>query len=54
MSIEVVMRKQRKLELPEERKLRLTREAQARRDEIAADEAAIDRMIRLNIEQYGP
>jgi hypothetical protein len=25
-----------------------------KRDEVAANEAAIDRMIRRNIEQYGP
>jgi hypothetical protein len=30
------------------------RDAQVKRDEVAANEAAIDRMIRRNIEQYGP
>jgi len=29
------------------------REAQAKRDEIAADDAAVDRMIRRNLEQFG-
>ena len=48
------MRKERLLETPEERKQRLLREAQAKRDEVAADDAAVDRMIRQNIEQYGP
>jgi hypothetical protein len=33
---------------------RLAREAQVKRDEAAANDAAIDRMIRRNIEQYGP
>jgi hypothetical protein len=30
------------------------RDAQLKRDEIAANEVAIDRMIRRNIEQHGP
>jgi hypothetical protein len=30
------------------------RAAQMKRDEVAADEAAIDQMIRRNIERYGP
>ena len=47
------MRKQRQLEPPEETKQRLIREARAKREEIAADDLAIDRMIRRNIEQFG-
>ena len=47
------MRRQSELETDEERDLRLEREAQTKRDNIAADDAAIDRMIRRNIEQYG-
>jgi hypothetical protein len=30
------------------------REAQMKKDEAAANEAAIDRLIRQNIAQYGP
>lgn len=48
------MRHQRKTETPEERNLRLVREAQMKKDEAAANEAAIDRLIRQNIAQYGP
>lgn len=48
------MRKRRMMETPEDRNERFIREAQAKRDEVAADEAAVDRMIRRNIEQYGP
>lgn len=48
------MDRYRRLERPEERHQRLAREAQAKKDEAAANEAAIDRMIRHNIEQYGP
>ena len=48
------MRTQRKPETPEERGRRLDREAQVKRDEAAAEEAAIDRMIKLNIAQFGP
>ncbi len=54
MSVAGVVRKQRALESPEERKQRLLKEAQAKKDEAAADEAAVDRMIRQNIERYGP
>jgi len=49
-----IMQKSRTLESPEEQEQRLTREAKAKRDELAADEAAIDRKIRLNIAQFGP
>lgn len=48
------MRKQRKLETPEERKQRLMRETQLKSDSLAADDIAVDRMIRRNIEQHGP
>lgn len=48
------MQRNRRLENPEDRSQRLVREAQAKRDEAAANEAAIDRMIRRNIEQFGP
>ena len=48
------MRVQRKVETPAERDERMTRQAQMKRDEAAAEEAAVDRMIRRNIEQYGP
>jgi hypothetical protein len=54
MSVAGVVRKQRALESPEERKQRLLKEAQAKKDEAAADEAAVDRRIRQNIERYGP
>jgi len=47
-------RKPRRVETPEERKQRLMTEADFKRNEAAADEAAVDRMIRRNIEQYGP
>lgn len=46
--------KQRKLETSEERAERLHLEAQMKKDEAKANYAAIDRMIRRNIEQYGP
>jgi len=48
------MQKTPTLESLEERERRVTREAKAKRDGVAADEAAIDRMIRLNIAQFGP
>lgn len=48
------MRKQRKPESREERHERLKREALMKRNEAAANEAAVDKMIRRNIEQYGP
>ena len=46
--------KQRRLETPDERDQRFAREAELKRTEAVANEAAIDRMIRRNIEQYGP
>jgi hypothetical protein len=51
--METTIRKQRKLETPEERDQRFAREAQIKRNEEAANEAAVDRMIRRNIEQHG-
>jgi len=48
------MRKSRKLESGEERSARQLREIQMKRNSAAANEAAIDRMIRQNIEQFGP
>ena len=48
------MRQQRKVETPHERDERLAREAQFKKEQIAADDLAVDRMIRRNIEQYGP
>ena len=47
------MRKARTVESPEHRHQRLTLEAQLRRDGVAVEKAAIDRMIRLNIQQFG-
>lgn len=48
------MRTQRKTETPEERQQRLLQEVQAKRADAKADEAAVDRMIRENIAQFGP
>jgi hypothetical protein len=48
------MQRQRRLETPEDRDQRIERDAQMKKDETAANEAAIDRMIRRNIEQHGP
>ena len=48
------MQKHRRPETHEERIQRLARDARMKRDEDTANEAAIDRMIRLNIAQYGP
>ena len=47
-------KKQRKLESADEREQRIAREAQLRKAQSAAEEAAIDRMIRSNIRQFGP
>jgi hypothetical protein len=52
--VEDMMRTQRKIETPEERKERLLQEVQAKRADVLADEAAVDRMIRQNIAQFGP
>jgi hypothetical protein len=48
------MQRYRRLETSEERNQRVIRDAQMKRDEAAANEDAIDRMIKRNIEQYGP
>ena len=48
------MRKPRTLETPEDRSQRVVREAKVKRDEVAAEEAAVDQMIGRNIEHYGP
>ena len=48
------MRKRRNIETPQEEKERRIREHQLMRKQVAADEEAIDRMIRRNIEQFGP
>lgn len=48
------MQKHRRLETSEERAQRLLVEAQMKKDGAEANDAAIDRMIRRNIEQYGP
>ena len=52
--VEDMMRTQRKTETPEERKDRLFREVQTKKADAIADEAAVDRMIRQNIAQFGP
>ena len=52
--METVMRQRRTVETLDERNQRLVREAQIKKDGIAADDAAVDRMITRNIEQYGP
>ena len=48
------MRKLRDVETAEEREQRLARESQMKKDAVAANDAAVDRMIRNNIAQYGP
>ena len=45
---------QRKMETTSERSERLIREIQAKKDGAAAEEAAIDRMIKRSIADYGP
>lgn len=54
IAVEKATQSRRKLQTPEERAARLALEAQAKRDRVAADDAAVDRMIRRNIELYGP
>ena len=44
----------RQAQTPEERSHKLLRQAQLKRDEAKANEAAVDRMIRRNIEEFGP
>ena len=48
------MRKPRRVETAEEHGERVAREAQAKRDDTVADDEAIDRAIRRNIELHGP
>jgi len=48
------MRKPRRTETAEERGLRLSRDAQAKIDDSAAADKAVDAMIRRNIELHGP
>jgi hypothetical protein len=48
------MRRPRKVECPEDRKRRLARDSEMKKDDAVANEAAMDRMIKLNIEQNGP
>jgi hypothetical protein len=48
------MQKPRTVETPEHRGERRSREARMKSDDAAAEEIAIDRMIRRNIEQHGP
>jgi len=48
------MRKPRTVEAPQDRQERRKREAQERVAEIAAEDRAIDAMIKQNIEAYGP
>jgi hypothetical protein len=53
-TVEIVMRRPRKVECPEDRKRRLARDSEMKKDDAVANEAAMDRMIKLNIEQNGP
>ena len=52
--MDTTKREPRKLETADERHQRNAQEAQLRKDQAAAEEAAIDRMIRSNIRQFGP
>ena len=52
--MDTTKRKPRKLETADEQHQRNAQEAQLRKDQAAAEEAAIDRMIRGNIRQFGP
>ena len=51
---ELLMRQRRKLETPEERSQHLLLKGRRKWALAAMDEAAVDRMIRENIERYGP
>ena len=53
-SIDKTRRQLRSLESAEERTVRLEREAQERRDDIAADDRAVHEMIKRNLDLYGP
>ena len=48
------MRLRRKVENSEEHSQRLMREAQTKKDQNTANDAAIDQKIRQNIDRYGP
>jgi hypothetical protein len=48
------MPNQRKTETPDERKQRLVQQMQDKKAVAMADDAAVDRMIRQNVERYGP
>lgn len=48
------MRCQRNAETSEARKQKLLLQTEMKKEQAAADEAAVDRMIRQNIAQYGP
>lgn len=47
------MRKMRATESEDERSERLIKEVQERREEVIAEDALVDRMIKRNIELYG-
>lgn len=48
------MRRQRSVEIHEERNQRLLLEIQIKKDRAAADEALVDQMIRQSIAVHGP
>ena len=48
------MRKKRDLETDEERSLRLSGKAQQRRDDVTAEDDAVDEMVKRSIEKHGP
>ena len=52
--MDTTTKKPRKLETAEERDQRYARETQLKKAQAAAEDAAIDRMIRSNIPQFGP
>ncbi|HET9458768.1 MAG TPA: hypothetical protein VFO51_02145 [Sphingomicrobium sp.] len=51
--MEPVTRKPRRIETTEERRNRLSRDAQAKIDDSAAADKAVDAMIRRSIDLYG-
>ena len=52
-NVEVAMKSRNLIETDEERDARLALETRDKRDRVAAEDAAIDRLIRRNIEQFG-
>lgn len=48
------MEKLRRAESSDDRNQRLVRQAKMKADEAAANDAAVDRMIRRNIREFGP